>query len=201
MFNYSQLLLLCLYFIDNRRSSGNRAKTTCTSSTSSGSTSCLSTKEIERRIDTLKDQRHRELTHKNYYAIWKLFNKFFLQLDRKLKTWEKRLTLFVGYRIEDHKCSSMVKSYISATRAVLRNVGIKLNTDHFLLDALTKACKLKNDVVKTRLPIQKGLLTILVNHVRQKYLDLGQDYLAALYPALLSTAYYGLLRVGEVTTG
>ena len=52
-----------------------------------------------------------------------------------------------------------------------------------------------------RLPIQKGLLTILVNHVRQKYLQLGQEYLAALYPALLSTAYYGLLRVGEVTTG
>ena len=107
----------------------------------------------------------------------------------------------MGYLIEDRKCSSTVKSYISAIRAVLCNVGIKLNTDQFLLDALTKACKLKNDVVRTRLPIQKGLLTILVKHVKQKYLDLGQHYLAALYPALLSTAYYGLLGVGEVTSG
>ena len=91
-----------------------------------------------------------------------------------------------------------MKSYISAIRAVLFNVGVKLDMDEFLLVSLTKACRLKNDRVRTRLPIQKGLLTLILKQVKLKYEKAGQPYLSLLFQTMLSTAYFGLLRVSEV---
>ena len=133
-----------------------RANSTCSESTT------LSTHEIENIVDRLRNQRHRGCTQRNYYAIWKLFNKFFIRLDRKPPTLGERLTLFVAYLIENKKQSGTVKSYVSAIRAVLQINNIKFQEDEFLLTSLTKACKLNNDTVKTHLPIRKGLLHILL---------------------------------------
>ena len=41
--------------------------------------------------------------------------------------------------------------------------------DKYLLTSLTRACRLVNDTVKTRLPIQKGLLHILLNQVAELF--------------------------------
>ena len=49
----------------------------------------------------------------------------------------------------------MVRNYISPIRAVLKNNGVKLKEDQFLISSLTSACKLKNDQIKTKLPIKK----------------------------------------------
>ena len=70
-----------------------------------------------------------------------------------------------------------------------------------LLNSLTWACRIHNDVLYTRLPIQKGLLWLLLKSMFKSFFDKGQSYLAHLYTALFSTAYYGLFRVGEVTSG
>ena len=168
---------------------------------SSTASSQISTKDIERAIDALKDQRHRSSTRQNYYTIWKIFNKFVIRLDRKPTSWDHMLTLFVGHLIDSGKCSTTVKSYVSAIRAVLQNIGVKLNLDEFLIVSLTQACRLKNDRVSTRLPIQKGLLSIILKQVKSDFHEVGQVYLATLYQALFSTAYFGLFRVGELTTG
>ena len=112
---------------------------------SSTASSQISTKDIERAIDTLKDQRHRSSTRQNYYTILKIFNKFVIRLDHKPTSWDHKLTLFVGHLIDSGKCSMTVKSYVSAIRAVLQNIGVKLNLDEFLIVSLTRACRLKND--------------------------------------------------------
>ena len=150
-------------------------------------------------VDKLWDQQHRDSTRCNYYTIWKLFNKFFLRLDKKPDSWEECLVLFVGYLIDDNKQSSTVRSYVSAIRAVLKNVGIKLSQDLSLINSLTKACRLVNDQIRTRLPIQKALLSAIIHQIDIMYGT--QPFLQVLYKTMISTSYFGLLRVGEIMSG
>ena len=56
-----------------------------------------------------------------------------------------------------------------------------------------------NDVVKTQLPIQKGLLELILFEL-EKMFD-SQPYLETLYKAIFSLGYYGLMHVGELTQG
>ena len=64
--------------------------------------STISTVAIENLMDQLKRKWVRESTQKNYCTVWRLFNKFIVQLDRKPNNWEERLVLFVGYLINDN---------------------------------------------------------------------------------------------------
>ena len=107
----------------------------------------------------------------------------------------------MGYLVETDKKSQTIKSYISAIKSILRDDGIMLNEDKYLLTSLTKACKYRNDRVRTRLPIGKPLLEIILRSTKEYFYDQGQIYLCNLYRALFSSAYYGLLRVGEMTSG
>ena len=145
----------------------------------------------------LRSQCHRSTTRANYYAVWKVFKNFIIRLDCKPKSWEDRLTLFLGHLIQCQRKSTTVKSYISAIRAVLQEVNIELQEDRFLITALTKACRLQNDVINIRLPIQKAMLAVLLKKLQEMYST--QPYLRDLYRALLSTVYFGLFRVGELT--
>ena len=90
--------------------------------TSSGA-STISTVEMHRIIDKLKQERVRSTTKSNYYSIWKAFNKFFLKLDNK-PTWEERLVLYAGYLVHSSKQSQMVCSYISAIKNILQDDGV-----------------------------------------------------------------------------
>ena len=92
-----------------------------------------------------------------------------------------------------------IRSYLSAIRATLQNLGIKLNEDIFLLNSLTKACRLKNDSFCLWLPIQKQLLLMVLDITEEFYQD--QEYLSILYKTLFATAYFGLFRVSELTMG
>ena len=163
----------------------------------SSSTSTISTTAMEQIVERLKGSKHRGTTRKNYLSVWRSFNQFFIKLDRKPKTWEDRIILFVGFLIESNKKSQTVRSYVSAIKSVLGDDGIQINEDRCLINALTKACKLTNDKVRTRLPIQKGLLQIIFKYVRLKFQT--QPYLEKMYLALFAATYYGLFRVGEVT--
>ena len=147
-------------------------------------------------METLRHQQHRDTTKRNYYTVWRIFSNFFVRLDRKLVKWEDCLTLFVVHLINTRKQSSTVKSYISVIKSVLRDCNIKLQEDQYLITSLTRTCKLKSDQIRNRLPLQKGILGILLRHLSEKYCD--QPYLAAMYKALFSTMYFGLLRISEV---
>ena len=70
-----------------------------------------------------------------------------------------------------------------------------------MLSALTRACKFKNDKARLRMPIRKGLLRIIFTKTTDYYLQtLNQPYLFTLQTPL-STAYFELFRVGELTPG
>ena len=137
--------------------------------------SSISTREIQEIIEHLRYKKHRDTTQHTYYNVWKLFNKFFLQLDKRPSTWEERLTLFVGYLIQNDKQSSTIRSYISAIRSVLRDMNVQLHEKMFLLTSLTKACKLVNDRVYLKLPIHKKILKVLLLKLNELYG--GQPYL------------------------
>ena len=131
--------------------------------------------------------------------LGKKFNEFFVQLGHKPIHWEDRMVLYVGYLIHNCKQSSTVKWYLSAICAVLKMEGIKINEDQFLLSFLTRACKVENDRVRHRFPIRKGVLMVLLHKLN--FIFQSQPYLLATYQALFSTTYFGLLHVGELTSG
>ena len=108
--------------------------------------------------------------------------------------------MFVGYLIENNCKSGTVRSYVSVVKAVLKDDGEEINENTFLLNSLTRACRISNDHVRTRLPIRKGLLKQLVIEIDNRYNEREmQPYLAKLFKALFVTTYYGLFRVGELT--
>ena len=145
-------------------------------------------------------EQHRNSTRQMYHCVWKLFNQFFLRLDTKPDTWEEHLVLFTGFLVETDLKSSTVRFYISAIRSMLMETGTRLNENRYLLNLLTKACRLKNDHIMTRLPIHKGVLQLVLNGVHTIFcINTTQPYLDKMYSALFMAAYYGLLRIGEVT--
>ena len=99
--------------------------------------------------------------------------------------------------------SSTLKSYFSAIKHILKLDGYLWNDNKVLLSALVRSCKLENDMVKTRLPIRKGLLEMLLFEINRKWYHgtRPQPYLAILYQAIFCLAYYGMLRVGELSLG
>ena len=161
--------------------------------------STISSSAIHNIVEKLRTKQHRSSPSENYFSIWRNFNNFFLRLDEKPGSWEERLILFVGYLVKQKRKSSTIKSYISAIKSVLRDDGVILNEDKYLLTSLTRACRLKNDQVHIRLPIRKAMLQILLKNIHLVVPE--QPYLILLYRAIFSTGYYGLFRIGELTEG
>ena len=197
--------MVCRLLLDFSDVSGmserKKKKATSRQSSSSSTLSCFSTKEISQIVEELQLNQHRSLTRKNYYAVWRLFNQFYIKLDVKPTAWEDRLTLFVGHLIQMERQSQTVKSYISAIKAVLKMHKIKIEEDHYLLSSLTRACQLKNDHLQARLPIHKGMLAILVRDTEEYFCNINQPFLACLFKTLQLTMYYGMFRISEVMTG
>ena len=81
---------------------------------------------------------------------------------------------------------------------MLASGNIFITENRYLLESLTKACKLNNDQIKVQLPIQRNLLNMLLHTVDFVFKQDAQIYLAKLYKAVLATAYYGLFRIGEI---
>ena len=148
-------------------------------------------------VKKLKANQNRESTKANYYSIWKTFNQFLIRLDYRPPTWEERTTLYCAYLVENKRQSSTVKSYVSAIKSVLVTDGYNWDDRKVLLGAITRACCLKNDIVKTRLPICGKLLELILFELSRIFR--GQPYLYHMYRALFAISYYGLMRIGELT--
>ena len=179
-----------------------KSKNGSSRSTSSAS-SRISTKNLELIVDRLKGECHRNTTRKMYHKVWKQFALFYQRLDRCPPTWEERIVLFIGYLIQENKQSSTIRSYLSAIRAVLKTEGVKLNKDLFLINSLTRACKLKNDKIKVRLPIDRAILEKILTQTKKHFENEqnNQPYLSLLYRTIFATAYFGMFRIGELTSG
>ena len=95
--------------------------------------------------------------------------------------------------------SQTIKSYISAIKGVLKNDNYDWDDSRILLSSLTRACRLENDKLRCRFPIQKGLFELILFELKRTLN--GQFYLETLYRALFCLAYYGLMRIGELALG
>ena len=119
-----------------------------------------------------------------------------------MASWEEKTALFGAYLVDNGIQSSTFKSYFSAIKHVLKLDGYQWDDNKVLLSSLVRSCQLVNDRVKTRLPIQKGLLEMLLFEIERKYNNISpQPYVIILYQAIFSPAYYGMLRVGELSQG
>ena len=140
-------------------------------------------------------------------AIWRHFNKFLLNLDRNVisKSWEQKVALFGAYLVDKGNQSTTIKSYFSAIKCILKADGYEWDDSKVLLNILTRGCRLKNDTVKTRFPIQIRLLELLLFEVEREYGGRNgknpQPYLESMYKAIYILMYYGMLRVGEIAFG
>ena len=171
-------------------------------SSSTSNSSQISTKAIQNIVEKLRTAGNRSSTRQSYLCVWRLFNEFYIKLDKKPETWEDRIVLFVGYLIDNNKKSTTIKSYVSAVKKVLLEDGVEVCENKYLISSLTKACKYVNDKVRIRLPIHKGLLQIILRQVAYMFnTEQNQPYLSALYRAMFVTAYYGLFRIGEIASG
>ena len=147
--------------------------------------------------DSLVCHIHKPSTERNYHGIWTNFNRFVIRLDNIPTTWEDKVSLYCTFlTIYTTIQSSTLKSYISAIKSKLRAIGHNWNNNQALLSALTRACKIKNDVVRTRLPIGLSLLDCICFEIERNIWD---HYQRILYLTALLVAYYGLLRIGEYT--
>ena len=149
-------------------------------------------KAIQDIVNKLKMDKYQDSMKLTYYRVWKSFNQFFIKLDSKPRNWEDRITLFAAYLINEGRQSSTVKSYVSAIKAVLLDNHIQVEEDVYLLNSLTKACKLHYDVVNVRMPISKNILNIILKAVEFHFSETSQMYLMKLYIALFATSCYGL---------
>ena len=140
------------------------------------------------------------MTNANYRQIWKQFNEFLIKLDNKPDEWEQRTLLFCGYLVNKNCKSTTIKCYISAIKYTLKHLlGYKWDNGKIVIDSLTKACKMVNDRVKTRLPIHWKLLEVMLFELGRIFDK--QPFNKTLYRAIMAIGYFGMFRIGELTKG
>ena len=156
---------------------------------------------FERILDMLRTKRYKGSTEKNYHQIWAQINEFLIGLNRMPESWEDRLVIYIMSLVQIGRASQTISSYIRAIKAVLRTEQIIIKDESYTLASLIKACKIKNEILHVRPPIQKGLLRILLDRMDEYFCARSQDYLCKLYKAIATTMYYGMLRMDEATSG
>ena len=144
---------------------------------------------------------HQKSTKKIYHNVWKNFNKFVIKLDWQPDTWEEKVSLYCTFLSFNDVQSSTMKSYISGIKAKLRMDGYRWDNELFSFSSLTRACKLKNDLVKVRLPVRVNLLELTLYEIYRKFdvNDYFNMYYQSMFLSALSVSYYGLFRIGEIT--
>ena len=153
-------------------------------------------------MERLKNRQTRSSTSATYLSIWRHLNKFILRLDHREKIyWEDRTALFGAYLVDKGVQSSTLRSYFSAIKHILKQDGYPWDDNKALLSSLVRGCKLENDQLKVRLPIQRGLFEMILFELERRFSNNTQPYLEIMCKALFSLAYYGMLRVGELPQG
>ena len=117
----------------------------------------------------VRNTQTRKSTAENYLSIWRHFNRFLIELNGKIDSWEERTAIFGAYLIDSGVQSSTLKSYFSAIKFTLKMDGYKWDNDKAKLSCLARGCKIINDKLKIRLPIRKNLLEMILKQVRQMF--------------------------------
>ena len=92
-------------------------------------TSRVSATAMQRILEQLRVLSKRDSTKRNYYTIWKLFNKFILKLNVVPEKWEDRVFLFLANMVKSGNKSTTINSYVSAIKGVLMYDNYELSCD------------------------------------------------------------------------
>lgn len=138
-------------------------------------------------------------TQVTYHTIWKGFLNFLRGFDQLPERYEDKMVLFAAFLADTMHKPATIASYMSAIRYKLVHDGYPLNDDKAKLASIVRTSKLKNNRVHNRMPVNRRMLRDLLDAVNIRYDD--QPYLRAMYRCLFMLAYYGLLRIGELTKG
>ena len=182
------------FFIDARKMGSKRS-----AKSNKTDTSTISSHHMQCPVERYLTQQNKSSTIKTYSNIWRQFNKFLCRLDNMPMSWENRTTLYIAYLIEEGYQSSTIKSYVSAIKKMLILDKYDWQDNEVLLASLTKACRIINDKVTTRLPIQHSLFETILFELERVFPT--QIYLQYLFKAAFVLSYYGMMRVGEIAEG
>ena len=194
---FQVLIIKSNFYLGRRIRDGNKNKK---SAALSEAGSQISVEYLNEVRETLKNNQHKNSTKRAYHGVWTNFNNFVIRLDYPPEKWEERVSLYCAYLTAHTEIqSSTLRSYVSAIKSKLCTDGYVWNQELVYLSSLIRGCKLKNDVIKVRLPISRSLLEIILFEIERRYLILNrQEYECSLYKTAYITLYYGLMRVGEV---
>ena len=144
---------------------------------------------------------HKQSTKRNYHGVWQNFNKFVIQLDVKPDSWEERTSLYCTFLTQCSTIqSSTLKSYISAIKFKVNSLEDYVWNDELVsLHSLTRACKIKNDVQKVRLPIRVKFLEEILFETERYFTSRNLNYEKCMFKTAFAMAYYGMMRIGELT--
>ena len=139
---------------------------------------------------------------KVYRRAWNLFNQAFTNMGLvfngsiDLPLSPDQIILFVGYLSNAGFASASITSYTSAIGYIHKLLNMPDPTSQFLVQKLLSACNKVNNSVDTRLPITIVVLQRLVCALDHTVPNL---YLRQLFKAMYSVAFFGLMRLGEIT--
>ena len=154
-------------------------------------TSTISTSSMRSILDRIKSNCNKDTTSKIYHNIWTNFNRFLIRLDRMPDTWEEKTSLYCAYLVNKGIKSSTMRSYVSAIKHFLITDEYPWDDNKILLSAITRSCRLVNDTVYNRLPIQIGLLELILVNLPRIF-ESPQPYLEIMYRTFFCTV---LLRL------
>ena len=141
-------------------------------------------------------------SRRSYQRAWIIFRQFYLQFyasdDPLLPVPSTCLCLFISYLISRKLSPSSVTSYLSANSYVHKLRGLHDPTKSFLNSKLLTAFSRRQPGgVDIRLPVTRPVLRELV---RALSFTNSSVFQRSLFSAVFLVAFYGLFRIGELTS-
>ena len=135
-----------------------------------------------------------------YKRAWRLFNQFFHTIFNHtpftLPISPSVLALFVAYMFDSHYAPSTVNTYVSALGYSHKLIGFSDPTKFFYVSQLLKGYGKIGFRLDSRLPITLPILQKVISAAPRLP---GSHYSMCQFQAMCSLAFFGFLRIGEIT--
>ena len=106
------------------------------------------------------------------------------------------MAIFVAYLYQHNYASSTVNTYVSALGYIHRLAGVDEPTKVFFIMEMLKGYGKVGARFDTRLPITVSILERMCTNCT---LVLDCEYITCMFKAMCTTAFYTLMRIGEIT--
>ena len=135
-----------------------------------------------------------------YRRAWRLYNNFsidgFGQSACPLPLRPSHLAIFIAYLYKHNYASSTRNTYMSALGYIHRLAGVAVPTKVFFIIEMLKGYGKVLARLDTRLPITVFILERMCTNCA---LVLNCEYIACIFKAMCTTAFYAFMRIGKIT--